>query len=145
MVLYLLSTYQTDSNNSPLQIKYSLDGVPELEKLITDKYNLYNSKIKEIDPSYNAPTIQKAQFKKTGCFIATATLGDYNHPFVLQLRSFRDEWILQQFWGRFFITKYYRYGKIPANIIAKNEILRKLSCYLLVKPLVYISKFLIKN
>jgi hypothetical protein len=28
--------------------------------------------------------------EKKGCFIATATLGDYNHPYVLILRRFRD-------------------------------------------------------
>jgi hypothetical protein len=28
-----------------------------------------------------------------GCFIATATLVNHDHPLVLELSRFRDEWI----------------------------------------------------
>lgn len=34
--------------------------------------------------------------KRSGCFVATACLGDYNHPVVLDLRRFRDEFLKEK-------------------------------------------------
>lgn len=41
--------------------------------------------------------------EKSGCFVATACLGDYNHPVVLDLRRFRDEFLKRKTWGRHFM------------------------------------------
>jgi hypothetical protein len=50
--------------------------------------------------------------KKTegGCYIATMAYGDYNHPQVLILRSFRDNYLVKYLLGRQFIKFYYRYS-----------------------------------
>ena len=78
--------------------------------------------------------------KKSGsCFIATATMGDYNHPTVMSLRGFRDNYLLHQDWGRAFIQFYYKWGPYPANVINKSSVLKKLSYYTLVKPLSLIA------
>jgi hypothetical protein len=77
---------------------------------------------------------------KNFCFIATATMGSYDHPEVMILRNFRDKWILKRSWGNSFVKWYYKYGYIAAKKIEKNYFLKKL-CYLtIVKPLVLISK-----
>ena len=38
-----------------------------------------------------------------GCFIATSVYGDYNHPIVLDLRQFRDNWLGKREKGKKFI------------------------------------------
>lgn len=78
--------------------------------------------------------------KDEGCFIATATMGDYNHPVVIQLREFRDQYLLQRDWGRTFTKNYYKYGPYPANIISKSNMLKKLSYVLIVQPLFFAAK-----
>lgn len=82
--------------------------------------------------------------EKGKCFIATAAMGSYNHPQVMELRNFRDEWILSKSWGNEFVKWYYRNGEKVANIIEKNIILKRMSYLLIVKPLVIVSQFLRK-
>ena len=78
------------------------------------------------------------------CFIATATLGSYNHSQVVELRVFRDEWILAKSWGIDFVKWYYHYGAIAARFIEKSFVLKKLSYLFVVKPLVTLSRILKK-
>ena len=78
--------------------------------------------------------------KKGGCFIATAAMGDYNHPVVMDLRLFRDNWLLKRDWGVKFTNWYYTYGPKAANIIEKSTLLRKLTFFVIVKPLQILTK-----
>ena len=78
------------------------------------------------------------------CFIATAALGSYDHSQVIELRHFRDQWILTKNWGAGFVKWYYHYGAIAAKVIEKSFTLRKLSYLLIVKPLVVLSR-IVKN
>lgn len=83
--------------------------------------------------------------KKEGkCFIATATMGCYDHPQVMELRHFRDEWILTKNWGESFVKWYYHYGEKVAKVIDKSVTLKKISYLLIVKPLVYLSRIVKK-
>ena len=45
--------------------------------------------------------------KSEGCYIATMVYGDYNHPQVMVLRRYRDEYLLKSFCGRCFVKIYY--------------------------------------
>lgn len=45
-----------------------------------------------------------------GCYIATMVYGDYNHPQVLVLRSFRDRFLATRNWGKILIRIYYKYS-----------------------------------
>jgi len=72
---------------------------------------------------------------KGGCFVATATMGDYDHPIVLDLRAFRDETLKKTLFGKLFIKVYYTFGPYPAAIIAKSKKLRSLSLKYLIEPL----------
>ncbi|MDC1195829.1 hypothetical protein N8010_00565 [Crocinitomicaceae bacterium] len=78
--------------------------------------------------------------KKGGCFIATAAMGDYNHPVVMDLRLFRDNWLLKRDWGVQFTNWYYTHGPKAANIIEKSTFLRKLTFFAIVKPLQILTK-----
>lgn len=78
--------------------------------------------------------------KKGGCFIATAAMGDYNHPVVMDLRLFRDNWLLKRHWGVKFTNWYYTHGPKAANIIEKSTLLRKVTFFTIVKPLQILTK-----
>lgn len=82
----------------------------------------------------------KSKSKGSGCFIATAAMGDYNHPVVVDLRNFRDQWLLQRNWGAKFTNWYYTNGSKAASLIEKSFILRKLTFIFVVKPLQIITK-----
>ena len=78
---------------------------------------------------------QKVKTSSGGCFIATAAMGDYDHPVVVDLRFFRDNWLLKRDWGVKFTNWYYQKGPIAANLIEKSTLLKKLTFILIVKPL----------
>lgn len=75
-----------------------------------------------------------------GCFIATAALGDYNHPVVIDLKLFRDNWLLKRNWGIKLTKWYYHYGPKAARIIEKSFIIRRLTLYAVVIPLHAVTK-----
>lgn len=75
-----------------------------------------------------------------GCFIATAAMGDYDHPVVMDLRMFRDNWLLKRDWGVKFTKWYYNHGPKAANVIDKSIILKKITFVALVKPLQILTK-----
>ena len=77
---------------------------------------------------------------KGGCFIATAAMGDYDHPVVVDLRKFRDNWLLKRNWGVKFTNWYYTHGPKAASVIEKSFFLRRLTFIFLVKPLQIITK-----
>lgn len=80
-----------------------------------------------------------------GCFIATATMGSYNNPIVKDLRIFRDTFLQKSYFGREFIKIYYKFGPYPAKLIAKSVILRKISYFLIIRPLYFVTNLLIKR
>jgi hypothetical protein len=59
---------------------------------------------------------------------------------VVDLRTFRDEWLLQRNWGVKFTNWYYTNGPKAANVIEASTVLRKLTFYLIVKPLQLVTK-----
>ena len=79
------------------------------------------------------------------CFIATAAMGNYNHPIVIELRQFRDEWLLKRAWGVRFTKRYYEHGPKAANVIEKSTFLKKVVFILIVKPLQIVTKPLIRR
>lgn len=97
--------------------------------------SFFETKMKELNPSWEP---------SKGCFIATATIGSYDHPEVMELRNFRDNWILEKKWGESFVTWYYHYGSVAAKSIEKSFVLKRICYLLIVKPLVYLSRIVKK-
>jgi hypothetical protein len=100
-------------------------------KLQITPFELMNVTIKPIQP-------------KKGCFVATATMGNYNHPIVIELQHFRDHYLINKTWGVKFINWYYKNGPVIANYISKSIVLKKISLWFLIKPLTIVTR-LIKN
>lgn len=78
--------------------------------------------------------------KGGGCFIATATMSNYDHPVVVELRQFRDNWLLKRNWGKKFTHWYYQKGPKAAKVIEKSNLLRLVSFYFIVKPLQLLTR-----
>lgn len=71
---------------------------------------------------------------KGACFVATATMGSYDHPTVVFFRRFRDEFLGRQEWGRQFIDQYYKRSPAVAQVIANSPIMRRVTYWLFLKP-----------
>ena len=60
------------------------------------------------------------------CYIATMAYGDYNHPQVLILRHFRDLYLAQRNWGKWFIRTYYKYSPSFVEKLRNHTLTNKL-------------------
>nr|WP_315142038.1 CFI-box-CTERM domain-containing protein [uncultured Flavobacterium sp.] len=108
-------------------------------------FGIYAGNNISIEKNHPLNIFEKAKLpQKTGCFIATATMGSYEHPTVMELRYFRDYWILQKSWGYGFVQWYYHYGGVAAKFIEKSFILKMISYLCIVKPFFYLSRILKK-
>jgi hypothetical protein len=102
-------------------------------------YSDFKCEVLEFENKFNSIDITKEEDKKN-CFVATATMGDKNHPVVIDLRAFRDNFLLKRVWGVNFTNWYYTHGPKAANVIEKSIILKKITYYIIIKPLQIITK-----
>ena len=70
------------------------------------------------------------------CFVATAAWGSSRA--VVELRWWRDNFLLTHDWGRAFTAFYYRQAPAVAAVIADNELLQALTRILLLVPLGFV-------
>jgi hypothetical protein len=63
----------------------------------------------------------------SNCFIVTTTMGDINHPVVVDFRRYRDEVLLNTYFGREFINLYYKVGPVLSKVIKTNSFLFTIS------------------
>ena len=89
-----------------------------------------------------APPVELAPVeKKKGCFVATAVMGDYDHPVVMDLRVFRDNILEPTPLGHTFIRMYYAVGPLFARMIEKSAWAKKVVFYCMIKPVhTYVKK-----
>jgi hypothetical protein len=67
-----------------------------------------------------------------GCFIATAAYGSYLDPHVKTLRRFRDQYLLTNYPGEWFVEYYYQHSPPIADYIRERETLRTMVRSLLI-------------
>ena len=60
-----------------------------------------------------------------GCYIATMVYGDYEHPQVLVLREFRDNFLAHYVLGKSFIRFYYKYSPGWVKALEHNKMINK--------------------
>lgn len=119
----------------------------DLEILIDSNNKVTFPQKKSEQKDYNkvdSVTISEDSKPAGKCFIATATMGSYNHPKVMELRDFRDNWILQKSWGQQFVKHYYYYGEKIATRIESSLFLKRASYIFIVNPLLVLSRILKK-
>jgi uncharacterized protein YbaR (Trm112 family) len=87
---------------------------------------------------------QREQFNRmrqtSGCFIATAAVGSHLHPYVENLRHFRDSVLLESRYKRNFenlLGFYYRFSPPIARSMMRHRVLRVFLRYTLVYPVVF--------
>jgi hypothetical protein len=69
----------------------------------------------------------------SNCFVVTTTMGDINHPVVIDYRRYRDEVLLNTYFGSRFIRLYYRVGPILSKVIKNNKFLFLISKKMILK------------
>jgi DNA-directed RNA polymerase subunit RPC12/RpoP len=101
---------------------------------------LYNQCVQWLQAN-DSQWVAEQKKAKSGCFVATATMGDDEHPTVVILRQFRDELLETSTAGRTFINAYYKIGPYIADVIRQSDLLKRLSYVLLVKPVSLLAEW----
>lgn len=107
-------------------------------KHINEIINVLSSLLQNpnMDLEHESLTFIKEQ-KKEGCYIATNVYGNYDAPQVLVLRDFRDDVLKHSFFGRLFITFYYKvapsFVKITKNMKYFNLTIKNILNYFVYK------------
>lgn len=73
----------------------------------------------------NSRRIHQPQ-SSSGCYIATMVYKDYNHPKVMVLRDFRDDFLLNYFVGRKFVKFYYKYSPPLVELLRDKRIINNI-------------------
>ena len=60
-----------------------------------------------------------------GCYIATMAYGDYDHPQVMVLRQFRDDYLDKRDWGKQFIKYYYAHSPIWVEHLKDHKLINR--------------------
>ncbi|MBO6621907.1 MAG: hypothetical protein JJ892_08785 [Balneola sp.] len=116
-------------------------GNEETFKKADDFRNKWIEEAKQLDRTFVPKELQFEQ-KKEGCFIATATYGNYNHPKVIEFRKFRDRYLQNSTIGQMFIQFYYKYSPFLAGKIQSNNSLKRTINNLILTPLLFVIKIL---
>ncbi|MBF0339611.1 MAG: hypothetical protein HQL95_01440 [Magnetococcales bacterium] len=77
-----------------------------------------------------------------GCFIATAAYGSYEAPYVKLLREFRDQYLLTNATGSWFVDQYYTYSPAAADWLREHDSMKAVVRVLLL-PLIGMSWMLL--
>ena len=117
--------------------KYVHGVSDKYEKTLRQKLNEYAEKMRALVPSYVAPNPKP---QSALCFVVTATMGDAEHPYVILLRSFRDELLVHTRQGRRFVAWYSANGPLLAERIDRSKVCRCLSYHFIVLPAVWIAR-----
>lgn len=107
------------------ELKSNQKMLIELIELKISKTNI-NESINKLTNDY-----ENSKKKNAGCYIATMAYGDYNHPQVLHLRNFRDNYLEKHYFGRIFITAYYWISPKMVAIVKGNKKAIRLSRFIL--------------
>lgn len=72
---------------------------------------------------------------KSGCFIATAVYGSYDHPDVVVFRRFRDQQLLMSRSGKSFVSAYYKISPLLVAFLSRSPLCRYMVRRIILEPL----------
>jgi hypothetical protein len=96
-------------------------------KNLSFKFDYYYYKNSYIFDYKSHDLIKSIHKNNSNCFIVTTTMEDINHPVVVDFRRYRDEVLLNTYFGRVFINIYYRIGPVLSKVIKTNSFLFTIS------------------
>jgi len=126
----------TYADGTVVSYEYDTDG--NITKISPTESASSNDTIVDVNNSTDTATEvpKETKSKKGACFIATAAYGSYFMPKVKTLRVFRDEQLLTNTAGQYFVKQYYQYSPPIADYISKREWL-KMGVRSILTPMVY--------
>jgi hypothetical protein len=133
-IVYSQIGFESVMLNSPMDFK-SLPKMAgtELEKIASEKGEDYVN-------NFQVDEFMTTQFKKSGCFIATAAYGSSLAPEVIVFSQFRDEVLLKSNFGTAFTKIYYFTSPPFASLISKTNSLRCVVRSFVLSPLLKLLK-----
>lgn len=114
---YYVAVATTDDFDNESELSEAVDGTPVV---VTDGFEFYK---------------EAGGADEGGCFIATATYGSVMHPYVSELREFRDQTLLPHALGAWLVASYYRHSPPLAELI-RHRPWAQASSRVLLAPLV---------
>ena len=109
--------YRKEAQEAILEEKMWVECLKSEEK---EKYKEYLTKYP------NGRHRKEAEKEASACYVATMVYGDYNHPQVIALREFRDNFLRSSRVGRAFIGFYYRNSPIWVEKMQDKKAINKL-------------------
>lgn len=85
--------------------------------------------------------LEKREQNNDPCFIATAAYGTSTAREIDQLRDFRDEVLLSNQIGSWFVEVYYTYSPPVADWVSRGEWRRKATRMVVIKPSLWVTNF----
>ena len=85
-------------------------------------YNTYTPKLKSLNPDYIISPLKV----RYGCYIATCVYGSYDCREVWTLRRYRDYKLAESWYGRLFISIYYKVSPILVKYFGKYKWFKKI-------------------
>ena len=83
----------------------------------------------------------KTKLNEGGCYIATMAYGSYDHPQVMVLRNFRDDYLSKREWGRNFIKYYYKHSPDWVEKLKDYKLINLIIRYCLDCIIIFLNKY----
>ncbi|MBF0271001.1 MAG: Ig-like domain-containing protein [Magnetococcales bacterium] len=116
IVVYTAPTLQDFLDNKNVT---TISGATFDSSTNTVKVNMPHFSV--VVPSVSETTTAATKSGGGGCFIATAAYGSYEAPYVKLLREFRDEYLLTNEAGSWFVEQYYAHSPAAADWLREHD------------------------
>ncbi|MCQ2450176.1 MAG: DUF2726 domain-containing protein [Clostridia bacterium] len=100
-------------------IKRRIDEI--LSAPASPRIHHFNVTSNDLPTPIPTPPPMQPKVQKSGCYIATCVYGSYDCPEVWTLRRYRDFYLSEHFWGRFFIRSYYAVSPTLVDLFGKRK------------------------
>jgi hypothetical protein len=109
---------------------------------LEQRHAFLRERIMRRDSSFKGANLQDIEKATNPCFVVTAAAGSANHPAVVELRHFRDDYLASFVAGRFACRIYSVIGPILARAISRHGTLQELAFRFFVAPMLLMSRML---
>lgn len=113
--------------SSAVSVLNQMDSI-DMNSDVRNRYNTNKRTINSINSQLQTINRQRtsSSSSSSGCYIATMAYGDYDHPQVMILRTFRDETLSNTLLGRSFIKFYYATSPHLVKLLKNQKYINKI-------------------